>query len=218
VEFSFRRIIVTQIEIHSPNLGEHVLLHELNHRINNEFAAAIGVVSAAAARSSDQKVKAALTGIRELLHRHADVHRALQMPEDDRPVDVAAYLQRLCVSISRSKLEDREIKLVLSAQSLPLQADQCWRLGMILYELITNAARHAFDSGGGEIRIALRRDGSLIKCMVQDNGSAPARIRPGHGLKIVNELSAALGGRFIARFGPKGSRSLLIMPVEREPR
>jgi two-component sensor histidine kinase len=207
-----------EFEIDRPNSDEHVLLHELNHRINNEFAAAIGVVSAAAARSRNQKVKAALTGVRELLHRYADVHRALRMPEDDAPLDVAAYLQRLCVSISRSKLEDREIKLVLSVQSLSLQADQCWRLGMILYELITNAARHAFDSGGGEIQVALRRDGSLIRCTVQDNGSAPARIRPGHGLKIVNELSDGLGGRFTARFGPKGSRSLLILPAESEPR
>jgi two-component sensor histidine kinase len=96
-----------EFEIDRPNSDEHVLLHELNHRINNEFAAAIGVVSAAAARSSNQKVKAALTGVRELLHRYADVHRALQMPEDDAPLDVAAYLQRLCVSISRSKLDAR---------------------------------------------------------------------------------------------------------------
>jgi two-component sensor histidine kinase len=146
-------------------------------------------VSAATARSSDQDVKAALTGVRELLHRYADVHRALQTPDNDAPLDVAAYPQRLCDSISRSKLEDREIKLVLSAQSLRLRADRCWRLGMILYELITNAARHAFDGGGGEIRVALRSDGSFIKCTVQDNGLAPARIQPGHGLKIVDEFT-----------------------------
>jgi two-component sensor histidine kinase len=173
-------------------------------------------VSAAAARSSNQDVKAALTGVRELLRRHADVHRALQMPVNDVPLDTAAYLQRLCDSIGRSKLEDREIKLVLSVQSLRLRADRCWRLGMILYELITNAARHAFDGGSGEIRVALQGDGSVIKCTVQDNGSAPARIQPGHGLKIVDELSKALGGRFAMRFGSNGSRSLLVLPADNE--
>jgi hypothetical protein len=54
---------VTEFEIHPPNLGEHVLLHELNHRINNEFAAVIGAVSAAASRSNNRKVKAALTDV-----------------------------------------------------------------------------------------------------------------------------------------------------------
>ena len=119
---------------------EGVLLHELNHRINNEFAAAISAVSVAAARSSDRAVKAALSGVGELLHHYADVHRALQTPDHDTPVDAATYLHQLCVSISRSKLEDMEIKLVLSAQSLQLPAERCWRLGMILYELITKRA------------------------------------------------------------------------------
>jgi two-component sensor histidine kinase len=72
-----------------------------------------------------------------------------QTPDHDTPVDAATYLHQLCVSISRSKLENREITLALSAQSLQLPAERCWRLGMILYELITNAARHAFDGGAG---------------------------------------------------------------------
>ena len=44
-----------------PLLEDAVLLHELNHRINNEFASAISVVSRAAARSSNNEVKVALT-------------------------------------------------------------------------------------------------------------------------------------------------------------
>ena len=40
---------------------ERMLLHELNHRINNEFAAAISVVSFAARRSNNDEVKAALS-------------------------------------------------------------------------------------------------------------------------------------------------------------
>ena len=134
-------------EIDAPALipQEHVLLHELNHRINNEFAAAIGNVTVAAARSGNEEVKAALTGVAELLHRYADVHRFLQMPDHDTPVDTAAYLRQLCLAISRSRLDAREISLVLSAQPLRLQAERCWRLGMIVHELISNAARHAFE-------------------------------------------------------------------------
>ena len=125
-------------EIDAPLLipQEHVLLHELNHRINNELAAAIGVVTVAAGRSSNEEVKAALTSVAELLHRTADVHRVLQMPDHDTPVDAAAYLRQLCLSISRSQLDARQISLVLSAQSLRLQAERCWRLGMTFHELI----------------------------------------------------------------------------------
>ena len=142
-----------------PLLQEQILLHELNHRVNNEFAAAISIVSLAAAASSNEEVKGALSRVEDLLHRFADVHRALQMPECDTPVDAAAYLRQLCRSISRSQLDGRQIELVLAAQTLQLSVDHCWRLGMIVFELINNAARHAFPGGEGEIRVELLRAG-----------------------------------------------------------
>ena len=82
---------------------------------------------------------------------------------------------------------------------------------MIIYELIINAMRHAFE-GGGEIRVAVRRDGTFVKCSVQDNGSNTGNIQPGRGLKIAYALSNALGGRFKQAFGPSGSASLLVFP------
>src|SRR4029077_18268153 len=89
-------------------LHQAVLLHELNHRINNEYASEISAVSLAAAHSGNEEVKLALSTVTELLHSHADVHHALQMPEADRVIDAATYLRRLCFSISRSKLDHLE--------------------------------------------------------------------------------------------------------------
>jgi two-component sensor histidine kinase len=85
---------------------------------------------------------------------------------------------------------------------------------MIVYELIINAARHAFGDCGGEIRVAIWPDGPFVKCRVQDNGSAAANARPGHGLKIVDALSSTLGARFKQTFGPRGSQSLLAFPYD----
>jgi two-component sensor histidine kinase len=49
--------IMTELALQLPSPHERVLLHELNHRINNEFAAAISAVSVAAARSSHRRSK-----------------------------------------------------------------------------------------------------------------------------------------------------------------
>jgi membrane-associated phospholipid phosphatase len=59
-------------------LHQAVLLHELNHRINNEYASAISAMSLAAAHSGNEEVKLALDTVNELLHSYAEVHRALQ--------------------------------------------------------------------------------------------------------------------------------------------
>ena len=48
-----------------------LLLDELNHRITNEFASLIAIVSRAAAASGSEEVKRALRGVAQLLHHHA---------------------------------------------------------------------------------------------------------------------------------------------------
>ena len=87
---------------------EWLLLDELNHRINNELASVIAMVSRTAARSASDDVKRALGAVAERLHRHAEVHHALQPPADDAPVDEAAYLElpRLAVDGVQLELDD----------------------------------------------------------------------------------------------------------------
>jgi two-component sensor histidine kinase len=186
---------MTKVAAQLSSSEEHMLLQELNHRTNNEFAAVIGGVSLAAARSGNEDVKTALTAVTELLHHYADVHRALQIPEDDTLVDAAAYLGRLCLAIGRSQLDCRKIKLVLATEPLKLPADRCWRLGMIVFELIINAARHAFGGGEAEIRVELLAAGAFVECSVVDSGSTALSAKPGRGLKIIDELTKSLGGR-----------------------
>jgi two-component sensor histidine kinase len=201
----------------APSAAEPLLLDELNHRIINEFTSAIGMISRAAARSGSDDVKDALSGVAQLIHNYAEVHRALQPPGQDTLINVEGYLSRLCRGISRSKLDQMDISLVLAASPLLLYADRCWRLGMIVSELITNATRHAFAGRNGEIRVGLSRSGAFVTCSVADNGSAPAFVQPGRGLRIVEELSRSLDGCFGRRFGPNGSVSTLIFPCVAQP-
>jgi two-component sensor histidine kinase len=199
-----------------PSPGELLLVDEINHRISNEFASLIAIVSRAAAASGSDEVKRALRGVVQLLHHHAQIHRALRPPDRETLVDAEGYLGELCRSISRSKLDHMNIDLVLAASPLLLESGRCWRLGMIVSELITNAARHAFSGRSGRIEVELFRVGGSVRCTVSDNGSAPADIVAGRGLRIVEELSKAIDGRFERKFGSAGTTAILIFPY-REP-
>ena len=207
---------MTKFALELPYSEEPILLQELYHRIANEFSSIISIISIAARRSANEEVKLALTSVSELLHKLVDVHLALQMPEHDACIDAAAYIRKLCTSVSRSKLDHMKTKLVLAAAPLRLRSDDCWRLGMIVYELITNAAKHAFPHGGGEIRVELLRAGAFVECRVLDSGSAPPAVQGGRGLKLVNELAKTLSGGIEHKFGAGGSRSVLIFPRRSE--
>jgi len=119
-----------------------LLLRELNHRIKNELTSAIYAVSAKAVQSDSAAVKAALIDV-DLLHQCADVHRALHMPDQGRLTDAARYLQQLCFSVMKYRLDRVAIRVVFSADDLRLEGERCWKLGLIVSELLTNVARHA---------------------------------------------------------------------------
>jgi len=195
--------------------NERLLLREITHRINNELASAIQLVSITAARSSDRNVKAALAGVTEQLHNYARVHHALQMPASDECIDASAYLRGLCDSISRSKLKNRNIQLVLVDLPFQMSSERCWMMGMIITELVTNALRHAFNEQGGTIQIECRRSDAFVECRVTDNGLASSiDVRPGSGLKINGALAQGLGASFQFNFGEDGSQAVLIIPVD----
>jgi two-component sensor histidine kinase len=202
-------------EIGSRDEGveEHLLLQELTHRINNELAATIGFVTLTAAKSGSDEVKLALAGVIQHVNDFARVYRALQVPASDDWIDAARYLRELCLSISRAKLQHRDIELALSESPLQLHASRCWRLGMIVSELIANASRHAFGGGGGKIHVELLNRGAFVECSVSDNGSGLEGVRPGRGFKISQSLAQGLDGKIGYRFGPQGTSATLSFPL-----
>jgi two-component sensor histidine kinase len=203
-----------------PDLNDRILVRELTHRINNQLTSAINVVTAAAVRADHPEAKVALGNVVELLQEQANVHRVLAIPEDDALVDAAQYLRRLCLTITRSRLEPIGIHLSFQADNLPLEAERCWRLGMAIHELVTNSARHAcFDGRAGEIKIKLSLRDQVVNCIIADNGSLSGRLKPARGLGIVRDLIESLGGRLEYGFGPEYSSFLLVfLLTERERR
>ena len=192
---------------------DRLLLDELTHRVSNELASAIGIVTAAAARSSASEVKVALGRVRERLESWARVQLALQMPDYDTVIDASIYLRQLCHALMSSQLSWQGIELTVDAPPLLLHSVQCWRMGLIVAELVTNSARHAFSGNGGIIRVELASWEAAVECCVEDNGSAPQEVHPGRGLRIVAGLTEKLGGSVDHRFSPQGTRSTLTFPL-----
>jgi two-component sensor histidine kinase len=203
-----------EIGIHDGmRTDEDLLLREITHRINNELTSTIGLVALTAARSGNDEVKTAMAGVIQHIRDFASVHRSLQMPGDDHPIDAAVYLRDLCRSISVARLQYKNIELLFRESPLNLGAQRCWRMGMILSELIANASRHAFHGDGGSIEVVLSSHGLLTECTVSDNGSAAANVLPGQGMKIVRALAGDLHGSIDHCFGPRGTIVTLSFPL-----
>jgi two-component sensor histidine kinase len=180
----------------------------------NELTYAVAAVSAKAVQSDSTAVKAALLEVVDLLHRWADVHRSLRMPDQGRITDAAKYLHELCFSVAKYRLEGRAIRVLFSADDLRLEGARCWRLGLIVSELLINVARHTrFEVTDPGLRVELRLARGIVKCKVSDNGSAPEPIQRGRGLAIIGELVSSLGGRVHTSCAAEGCSFLLTFPL-----
>jgi two-component sensor histidine kinase len=203
-----------------PAQEGRTLLDELNHRIKNELASIINLITFKAVWADNVEVKEALSDVVDLLHQHVAVHNILTTPDGDMLLDAGEQLRKLGLAMGRSTLDRMNIHLRLSAETLPLESERCWRLALAVYELVTNVVRHAgFDGRDGQIKIHLMRAGSWVNCQVTDNGSGLGRIKLGRGLRIVGDLASSLGGRIDRTSGPIWNSFSLDFPLtQREQR
>ena len=191
-----------------------LLLQEITHRVINEYSSAISTLSLAASRATNPDVKTALRAAADSLDNYVRTHLALQMPATADAVDLSAYLYKLCQAIYRSRLHERGISLKLAGDRIALTAEQCWYVGLIISELVTNAAKHAFEKRGGSIQVEILLDDGQVHCRIIDDGTATAGYPPGRGSEIIHALAAQLGGKIVRAFSARGTKATLTFPRE----
>ena len=97
---------------------------------------------------------------------------------------------------------DRHITFLVRGEDVTLSMNQATQLALVLNELISNAVEHGFhETKDGEIHVTIEATDQEISVWVSNSGdSLPETFDPSvasHlGLKIVDNLARALGGRF----------------------
>jgi two-component sensor histidine kinase len=87
-------------------------------------------------------------------------------------------------------------------------------MSLIVSELVTNAARHAFSpSDPGTIAITVCVHRGSVCCTVADDAAENSVISPGRGTAIVNALARELGGTVTRDHTNGGSRVTLRAPL-----
>ncbi|MBB4361206.1 two-component sensor histidine kinase [Bradyrhizobium sp. CIR18] len=134
---------------------------------------------------------------------------------DDLPlVSAAAFFESLCEAISEAVLEPAGIRCEAAIENGSLPAAQCHRLALMLTELVTNAAKHAFPSKKGAlIRIGLARRGGAWLCTVADNGIGATGPLQGTGSRILEGLARSIQARLRGEAGIGGTRVTIVMPI-----
>jgi two-component system OmpR family response regulator len=133
---------------------------EANHRFLNTLTALHGLLRTDFGEFVDPAVREAVSVFSSRIQAFACVHRTLSDESGDDLVDAPTHLARLCAELCAAHLAPRGLHCDFAADPGTLPREVCQKLGLIIVELVTNAAKHAFgrtDGRADQRRPAARR-------------------------------------------------------------
>jgi PAS domain S-box-containing protein len=186
--------------------GARNLLHEMNHRIKNNLSIVAGLTGLAAKRWKDPEIRQEFELLENKISSIALVHEMLRPNTENELMDFGFYCENLLRIISPATADGRPILVESSLTAFPIEPSKAGMLGLILTELITNAAKHAFPEGFADpaIRVGfslLERSGSELAVLkVADNGphldfDPLGAAGPSLGMEIMKTLVGQIKGR-----------------------
>jgi two-component sensor histidine kinase len=179
------------------------MFDELNHRVKNNLAM-VSSLLALQARTAGPDVGAHLQKAVDRIQAIADVHASLYRSSRKDDVDFAAYLGDLCRRLDGSLLADDRVRITLEAESAVLPLERAVALGVIVNELVTNAAKHAYPAPAkGQIAVRLERvDRSLVLSVADTGCGLPDQPGGGLGMRLVRSMVQQIGGLLEVDRGP----------------
>jgi two-component sensor histidine kinase len=195
-----------------------LMLRELNHRVNNNFAMVGSLLQLQASRAQEPGAKAALAGALNRVMSISQAHRNLYASGQDMGrVDMSVYLEDLCRNLSEALFLGEIVQLTCDAFPAMLERDRAVAIGLVVNELVTNAAKHAFiESANGRIDVSFQPAGAGYRLIVQDDGRGlPPDFhdrRNGLGRGLVEAFARQAGGSLNIAEGPGATFVLDLKP------
>jgi len=194
-----------------------LLLRELNHRVINNFSMVASLLQMQASRAQDAGARAALANALNRVMSISQAHRNLYAASGDMTrVDMAAYLEDLSRSLAEALFLGDIVVLECRAEPASMDRDRAVAIGLMVNELVTNAAKHAFDGGSGRIWVVFEPVGQGWRLTVSDDGKGLPKdyqtSRNGLGRGLVEAFARQAGGVLSVGSGPGATFVLDLKP------
>jgi len=178
---------------------KELLLKEVHHRVKNNLQIVSSLLDLQSGHATDPETQDLFAESRSRIQSMALIHEQLYRSTDFDRIDFKTYVEHLVGGLSQSLGSISEpIEFVIEMKAARLNVDAAVACGLIINELVTNAAQHAFDGGKGVVTIQFdQHDDGTNELRVSDDGKGfPIDLRSDSlGLELVEALAGQLGGQ-----------------------
>ncbi len=189
---------------------KEVLLKEIHHRVKNNLYVISGLLNLQSSYVEDEAVRNLFHDSQNRIQTMAVIHEQLYQSDDLSEINLADYIKRLVSNLFLSYNHSQGgIKPITNLEVCHLNIETAIPAGLLINELVTNAFKHAFPHGKGEVTINLRlkkKDNIVLE--VKDNGKGfPKDLNwedsPSLGLRLVRLLTQQLDAEIEVQSSPE---------------
>ncbi|WP_243360055.1 sensor histidine kinase [Fundidesulfovibrio terrae] len=203
---------------------KELLLKEIHHRVKNNLQIISSLLSLESRDFlASPQVEQAFEDMRGRVRSIALIHELLYTAENFSAVNMAQYLSSLCGTLASTlALPGQRVDFSCQGPALLLPLDRAMPLALLANELTTNALKHAFDGGSGEVRVALEGAYGQGRLLVEDDGrgispDVKKGERHGLGMELIMALADQLGGAVDFPERTRGTAVLITFPLPTPP-
>jgi two-component sensor histidine kinase len=191
-----------------------LVLRESQHRMKNTLMLLGASVRRSFSGTKPEGLSAAVDQFERRIVAFGRLYQLLSSGDDHQTIVVADFFEGLCEAMIEAILVPVSIHCEAVVERGALPAVQCHRIGLIVAELVTNAAKHAFpDKQGALVRVeALHRDGCW-SFTVTDNGIGATGSPQNIGGRIVQSLARSIRAKVYGQTGPDGTTVTIALPT-----
>jgi two-component system, sensor histidine kinase PdtaS len=194
------------------------LLQEINHRVRNNLASIVGLLSMELMRPEPRPAKTVLMNSINRVKSIGQVHTMLS--EDSfGAVDFQSIAEAIVGFVTSSWGSGRQVRVEVAGDAVVLDPKRASSLALVVNELITNSLKYAFpEQHEGLVEIRSRVEDGEVAVVVRDNGvGLPDAFEPERagslGMRIIRNLVRTdLKGRFSIR-SDGGTVADIVFPV-----
>jgi two-component sensor histidine kinase len=197
---------------------QQVLMQEINHRVKNSLQLVGSMFNLQAGASKDAALVQALHEAYGRVTAIARVHERLYRNAEVGSVDLSGYLDDVCRDL-QAATGDNAIEFV-SGEPIRISTDRAVLVALLVGELVTNAAKHAYSAGApGPIFVHLARSGDAsVTVSVRDEGKGlpdeAVLKRQGLGMKMIDAFVKQSGSTLDIRRPAVGTEFVVEVPLQ----
>jgi two-component sensor histidine kinase len=201
------------------NQTNGLAIEELRHRVSNDLAILSLVLERRKRGLAEITAGEAMDDAIDSLIALSMLYRQLVVPGQSEAsvhsVEMGSYLRSICAQLQAAYLVPLGIVVDVDAQAGFIRSRAARDIGLMVAELIGNAAKHAFPRRPGHIRLVAACAGPSWVYSICDNGIGfSPRISPeAHGLERVIRMAHAYGGTLDLASQSAETRATLTIPV-----